>query len=223
MHSHTEENYLKALFLLSQENGKVTVLSLSRHLNNKMPSVNSMMKKLAEKKLVKYKSYQPLELTEKGKKEAALILRKHRLTEMYLVEKMGFGWENVHEIAEQVEHIQSKAFFDKMDEILGFPKFDPHGSPIPDKNGIIEWYNYTHLNDCISGENVVLMAVTHTSDEFLKYLNKVNLNLGTQIKILEREDFDQSMKLILNSGTEITLSAAASRNLLVKKQNSRQK
>src|SRR5882672_396420 len=119
MNSQTEENYLKALFNLANEKGETSVNELSRLLGIKMPTVTSMMKKLAEKKLVHYESYKPLRLTEKGKKEAALVIRKHRLTEMFLVEKMGFGWEEVHDIAEQVEHIRSAAFFDKMDELLG--------------------------------------------------------------------------------------------------------
>src|SRR5579864_5819241 len=134
MISLTEENYLKALFNLASDAGEVNVNELSKQLDIKMPTVTSMMKKLAEKELVHYESYKPLKLSEKGKKEAGLIIRKHRLTEMFLVEKMGFGWEEVHEIAEQVEHIQSVGFFTKMDELLGFPGIDPHGSPIPDKN-----------------------------------------------------------------------------------------
>src|SRR6187402_3294352 len=129
MHSYTEENYLKALFNMANDKGEVSPNELSKRLEIKMPTVNSMVKKLAEKKMVHYESYKPVRLTDKGKKEAGLIIRKHRLTEMYLVEKMGFGWEQVHEIAEQVEHLQSPLFFDKIDELLGFPKIDPHGSP----------------------------------------------------------------------------------------------
>ncbi len=150
MHSLIEENYLKALFNLSGATGEVNVIELSRQLQIKMPTVTSMMKKLAIKKLVHYQSYQPPRLTEKGKKEAAVIIRKHRLTEMFLVQTMGFGWEDVHDIAEQVEHIQSAQFFEKMDELLGYPKLDPHGSPIPDKNGKMEWRQYTKLSDCKS-------------------------------------------------------------------------
>src|SRR5215217_3581163 len=122
MHSLAEENYLKGLFNLADETGAVSVNDLSRHLGIKMPTVNSMVKKLSDKGLVHYETYKPLKLTEKGRKEAALIIRKHRLTEMFLVEKMGFGWESVHEIAEQIEHIQAPEFFEKMDELLGYPK-----------------------------------------------------------------------------------------------------
>ena len=137
VNSLTEENYLKALFALSNETDEVTVNELSKRLGIKMPTVTSMMKKLAEKKLVNYQSYKPLKLTEKGKKEAGIIIRKHRLTEMFLVEVMGFGWEEVHEIAEQIEHIQSPIFFEKMDEMLGFPKIDPHGSPLPQPRRLV--------------------------------------------------------------------------------------
>ena len=145
MNSLTEENYLKALYHLINDNDEVSVNDLSRQLNIKMPSVNSMIKKFADKKWVKYESYKPIKLTESGKKEASLIVRKHRLTEMFLVEKMGFGWENVHVIAEQLEHIHSEVFFDKMDEILNYPKVDPHGEPIPDKDGNVISVSYTHL------------------------------------------------------------------------------
>ncbi len=133
MNSLTEENYLKAIFHLISPQNTVTVNELSKLLKIKMPSVNSMMKKFADKNWVKYEPYQPICITDLGKKEAALVVRKHRLTEMFLVEKMGFGWEIVHEIAEQVEHIHSDLFFEKMDELLNYPKADPHGEPIPDK------------------------------------------------------------------------------------------
>ena len=137
MISLSEENYLKAIFHLADKENTVTINEISKFLDVKMPSVNNMMKKFAEKNWVRYESYKPLKITDSGKKQAALVVRKHRLTEMFLVEKMNFGWENVHEIAEQLEHIHSDTFFDKMDEILNFPKYDPHGEPIPDKDGNI--------------------------------------------------------------------------------------
>lgn len=193
IHSLTKENYLKALFALSNETNAVTVNELSKNLGIKMPTVTSMMKKLADKKLVNYESYKPLSLTEKGKREAGMIIRKHRLTEMFLVEVMSFGWEEVHEIAEQVEHIQSPVFFEKMDRMLGYPKIDPHGSPIPDKNGRMEWKPYKKLSDCKPGNDVKLVAVLNSSVEFLKYLNSRQLKLGTKLKIKSKESFDGSM------------------------------
>jgi DtxR family Mn-dependent transcriptional regulator len=217
MNSLTEENYLKALFNLAGEKGEVGVNDLSRHLDIKMPTVTSMMKKLAEKKLVFYETYKPLRLTEKGKKEAALIIRKHRLTEMYLVEKMGFGWEDVHEIAEQIEHIRSPAFFDKMDQLLGYPKADPHGAPIPDKNGKLAWIAYDRLCDCRAGETVRLAAVVHSASDFLKFLNQRRIHLGLRIKIRSTESFDGSM-VIAYDNREETLSRMVCERLLVEKQ-----
>lgn len=215
MVSLTEENYLKALFTLANEKEEVGVNELSKHLGIKMPTVNSMMKKLAEKKLVHYESYKPLRLTDKGKKEAALIIRKHRLTEMFLVDKMGFGWEQVHDIAEQIEHIHSQEFFEKMDELLDYPKFDPHGSPIPDKTGKMEWINYAKLSECKAGDVVQLSAVTHSSDEFLKFLNARNLKLGIKLNIKSVESFDKSMVVKFGKNNEETLSVLVCEKLLV--------
>ena len=216
MISLTEENYLKALFNLANNAGEVNVNELSKQLDIKMPTVTSMMKKLAEKKLVHYESYKPLRLTEKGKKEAALVVRKHRLTEMYLVGKMGFGWEEVHDIAEQVEHVRSTVFFDKIDELLGFPKSDPHGAPIPDKDGKFAWISYDKLSDCHAGDIVKVSAVIHTSSEFLKFLNNREIRLGTKIKIKSVEPFDRSMIVTYDNRQE-TFSLTASERLLVEK------
>lgn len=196
LHSLTEENYLKALYALSHGTDEVSVNGLSKQLGIKMPTVTSMMKKLAEKKLVHYESYKPLRLTEKGKKEAAIIIRKHRLTEMFLVEVMGFGWEEVHEIAEQIEHIKSASFFERMDKMLGYPKIDPHGSPIPDKNGKMEWKPYKKLSECKPGAEVRLTAVLNSSADFLKYLNGRDLKLGSKLKVKSVENFDGSMMVV---------------------------
>lgn len=217
MVSLTEENYLKALLSLAKEKGEVNVNELSKHLGIKMPTANSMMKKLAEKNLVIYESYKPLRLTEKGRKEAALIIRKHRLTEMFLVDKMGFGWEQVHAIAEQIEHIHSQEFFEKMDELLGFPKFDPHGSPIPDKNGKMEWITYESLTNCKTGETVTLAAVLDSSDTFLKFLNSKNLKLGSKLSIRSIEAYDGSMTLNYGTKKDEVLSAIVCEKLLVLK------
>lgn len=217
MNSFTEENYLKALFNLSNEKGEVTVNDLSKQLQIKMPTVNSMMKKLADKKLVHYESYKPLRLTEKGKKDAGIIIRKHRLTEMYLVEKMGFGWEEVHEIAEQIEHIQATGLFVKMDELLGHPTVDPHGSPIPDKHGKIQWLQFVKLSDCLQGETVKLAAVTNSSDEFLKFLNSRSLNLGLRLKIKKIEPFDGTMIVAYGKRNAESLSKVVCEKLLVEK------
>jgi DtxR family Mn-dependent transcriptional regulator len=217
MNSLIEENYLKALFNLSNESGEVNVNELSKRLGIKMPTVTSMMKKLAKKKLVHYESYKPLRLTERGKKEASIIIRKHRLTEMFLVQNMGFGWEDVHEIAEQVEHIHSPEFFEKMDELLGYPKIDPHGSPIPDKNGKMEWKQYSKLSECKTGDTMKLAAVIDTSVEFLKFLNSRELRLGLKVKIKSIEPFDRTMIVSYGKRLSETLSQTVCERVLVEK------
>lgn len=215
MISLTEENYLKAIFHLMNEENTVTINEISKFLNVKMPSVNNMMKKFADKNWVIYESYKPLIITNSGIKQAALVVRKHRLTEMFLVEKMNFGWENVHEIAEQVEHIQSDLFFDKMDEILHFPKFDPHGEPIPDKDGNIIALHLKKLSTCKIGNKVVFTAVTISDDDFLSFLTAKNLVLGKKIEILEIEKYDESMTIKID-GSKKTLSKLVSEKILVK-------
>ena len=216
MNSLTEENYLKAIFHLLDSENQVTVNELSKFLQIKMPSVNSMMKKFADKNWVIYETYKPIKVTELGRKEAAIVVRKHRLTEMFLVEKMGFGWENVHEIAEQLEHVHSEDFFDKMDEILNFPKVDPHGEPIPDKDGIIITQNLKKLSECKINETVILTSVTISTDDFLNYLNQRNLALGEEILIKNIEKFDGSMQIEFSERTEV-LSKMVCEKLLVKK------
>ena len=216
MISLTEENYLKAIFHLRNEDNTVTVNELSKFLNVKMPSVNNMMKKFAQKKWVIYESYKPLIVTQEGNKEAALIVRKHRLTEMFLVEKMNFGWENVHEIAEQLEHVHSEMFFDKMDEILKYPKFDPHGEPIPDKDGNIHAQDLKKLSNCKVGSKVIFSSVTVSDDEFLSYLNSKKLELGKKLEILEIEKYDQSMIILKDDKNTITLSKMVCDKMLVK-------
>lgn len=217
MNSLTEENYLKALFNIANKDGEVNVAELSKSLDIKMPTVTSMMKRLSKKKLVHYESYKPLRLTEKGKKEAGLIIRKHRLTEMFLVEKMHLGWEDVHDIAEQIEHIQSPVFFEKMDELLDYPKVDPHGSPIPDVKGKVVWKDYNKLSDCVAGDTVKLGAVIKTSSEFLKFLNSREMYLGLKIKIKSIEPFDKSIVVSYGKRTSEVLSNLVCERLLVEK------
>ncbi len=216
MISLTEENYLKAIFHLRNEDNMVTVNELSKFLNVKMPSVNNMMKKFARKNWVVYESYKPLKITKEGNKEAALIVRKHRLTEMFLVEKMNFGWENVHEIAEQLEHVHSEMFFEKMDEILKYPKIDPHGEPIPDKDGNIHAQDLQKLSTCKVGDKVIFSSVTVSDDEFLSYLNSKQLELGRKLEVVEIEKYDQSMIICKDDQSIITLSKMVCDKILVK-------
>ena len=195
MASQSEENYLKALFHLSNEKDEVNVSELSATLGVSKPSANSMVKNLQQQGFVNYQKYKPLTLTEEGRRAAALIVRKHRLTEMYLVEKMGFGWEEVHEIAEQVEHIDSPKFFQRMDEMLQHPTEDPHGSPIPDRDGKIKRHRYKVLSACKAGERVRLGALGASSKEFLNFLNNRDISLGMWMEVLSVEAFDGSMVL----------------------------
>ncbi len=216
MNSLTEENYLKAIFHLIDDEQNVTINELSKFLGIKMPSVNSMIKKFSQKNWVIYESYKPIKITDKGRIEAARVVRKHRLTEMFLVDKMGFGWENVHEIAEQLEHIQSEIFFDKMDEILNYPKIDPHGEPIPDKDGNIINQDFSKLSECMIGDKVTLRSVTISTDDFLNYLNQRELSLGIEIEILSIEKFDSSFTILFNNKKE-SLSKMVCEKLLVTK------
>lgn len=211
----SEENYLKAIFHLVDASNQVTVNEISKFLSIKMPSVNSMMKKFAEKGWVIYESYKPLILTKEGKIQAAQVVRKHRLTEMFLVEKMGFGWEEVHDIAEQIEHIKSERFFDKIDELLHYPKVDPHGSPIPDKNGTIIENNYKKLSECRENQVVIFKSISESTKEFLNYLNQKELALEVEIHILEKDDFDKTL-LVSYEDRKEKFSQIVSEKLLVK-------
>jgi DtxR family Mn-dependent transcriptional regulator len=215
MISLTEENYLKAIFHLRKDDNTVTVNELSKFMNVKMPSVNNMMKKFAQKDWVIYETYKPLIITELGKKEAALIVRKHRLTEMFLVEKMNFGWENVHEIAEQLEHVHSEMFFDKMDELLQFPKFDPHGEPIPNKDGAIISLDLQKLSETKKGDTVTFSAVTVSDDDFLNFLNSKELELGNILTVVDIEKYDESMTVGKDDNRKIVLSKMVCDKILV--------
>lgn len=215
MNSLAAENYLKSLYHITLQKGSVTVNELSKSLNIKMPTVNSMMKKLLDKGYIIYESYKPIQLTDLGMLTAALIVRKHRLTEMFLVEKMGFGWEEVHDIAEQIEHISSKSFFDKMDELLNFPKFDPHGSPIPDKAGRVAHQKSVKLSDITQPKKVVLVAVRDSTEEFLKYLTAKNIHLGCTIQVVSIEAFDGTLQCRIDGKKNIVISRVVAEKLLV--------
>ena len=216
MHSLAEENYLKALFSLSSDNnGEVSVNDLSKHLCIKMPTVTSMMKKLAAKELVHYESYKPVRLTESGRKVAALVIRKHRLTEMFLVEKMGFKWDEVHDIAEQIEHIKAPSFFDSMEELMDYPQVDPHGSPIPDKDGNIKNYNYKKLSEFEEGCKVQVLGLNNSSKEFLEFLNSRCISLKTIMEIKSIEAFDSTMVVNYEGHNSESLSLKVCERLLV--------
>jgi DtxR family Mn-dependent transcriptional regulator len=215
MATPTEENYLKALLALTDEEGKVSISDLSHSLGVSTPSANSMVRKLHERGWVDYRKYKPLALTAEGRKAAALVVRKHRLTEMYLVERMGFGWEEVHTIAEQIEHVKSPALFARMDELMGHPTVDPHGSPIPTAEGEIVEETYRPLDEIDVGQTVYLRALGHSTNEFLHFLNNRDLALHTRLTVTAREAFDGSVTIAYAGHPAEVLSQVAASKLLV--------
>jgi DtxR family Mn-dependent transcriptional regulator len=214
MRTLAEENYLKAIYNLSQHESGATASKLSEKLNVKLPTINSMVNKLAEKELVEYQKYKGFILTAKGQKYALEVIRKHRLTELFLVKIMGFGWEEVHDIAEEVEHIKSPAFFEKMDLILSNPKFDPHGTPIPDKEGKIPKNTLKQLSSIEVGKTITFVAVSDSSTDFLSYLSRVGISLYEKIEILDREVFDGLIKIKIGK-KNINLSGQVAERILV--------
>lgn len=216
MFSQAEENYLKSIYTLEKE----LLCSISTNLiakksNTKASSVTDMLKKLDAKKLVIYQKYQGVTLTEKGKKVALKVIRKHRLWEYFLVEKLNYSWDKVHDIAEQLEHIQSETLIDNLDAFLGFPKFDPHGDPIPDKTGNIASNKVINILDMQIGDKGILKSVKDSSASFLNYLDKQKLAIGDVIKILDIEPFDHSIK-IETSSNRLTISKNVAENLFIK-------
>ncbi|HZB15202.1 MAG TPA: metal-dependent transcriptional regulator [Chryseolinea sp.] len=206
MGSLTEENYIKTIYSLSLEPGEVSVSELAKKLNVKLPTVTSMIKKLSLKKLVSYAPYQEIKITEKGKKQALSIIRKHRLAELFLVKILKLGWEEVHEIAEQLEHVNSERFYDRIDELLGYPKADPHGEPIPDVNGKIISSKSIPLSQAAEGSSVKISAVGDDAKSFLDHLNSKGLQIGDSIVIKRKELFDGSVSIITKAKKETMLS-----------------
>lgn len=212
-----EENYLKAIYkhaFLSPEG--VSTNTLAEELNTKAASVTDMLRKLAEKELINYKKYQGVTLTVRGKRVAINIIRKHRLWEVFLVEKLKFRWDEVHEIAEQLEHINSKELVERLDQYLEYPKFDPHGDPIPDKTGNIKEHKDNTLDKLNEGDEGNIMGEKEHAPTFLQYLESVKLVLGTKIKVMKHFDFDNSKIIKLNGSQELTVSEMVSKNLYVK-------
>lgn len=215
--SLTEENYLKAIYSLAYANAnKVSTTLISEELNTKASSVTDMIKKLADKDLVHYKKYQGVSLTEIGRKIAVEIVRKHRLWEVFLVNKLHYNWDEVHELAEQLEHIKSKTLTDKLEAFLEFPTHDPHGDPIPDKNGNIEHHKNMMLSSLENGESGVIIGIKDSSDPFLKFLDKLQIQLGSTLKVVSKEPFDHSMH-VETANASISISDQISKNLFVKK------
>jgi DtxR family Mn-dependent transcriptional regulator len=212
----SEENYLKVIYHLSLVSPKgINTNAIAGMLDTKASSVTDMIKKLAEKDLVSYVKYQGVSLTENGLYSAKMIVRKHRLWEVFLVEKLQFSWDEVHEIAEELEHIKSEKLINKLDEFLGSPEFDPHGDPIPNANGEIKKLQKVLLSDVDLKVPYQCVGVKDTSADFLQFLDKKNIALGTTITVLEKEAFDETLKIEANNKT-ITISNKIAKNLFVK-------
>lgn len=216
MSSFTEENYLKAIYHLSNNNElTVTTTSISELFNITAASVTDMLKKLSDKQLINYKKYQGVTLTNSGIDTAIEVIRKHRLWEVFLVEKLGFKWDEVHEIAEDLEHVNSKLLTERLDNFLGNPKVDPHGDPIPDKNGKMNHRKLLKISTLKPNQAGTISGISEHSTIFLKYLEKTGLILGTKIKIKEIIEFDGSAILVLDNGKEVSISREAANNILV--------
>mgnify|MGYP000456214415 CR=1 FL=1 len=218
-YSLSEEDYLKAIFSLYNEfQQAISTSKLADSLSTKASSVTEMIQKLADKNLVTYQKYYGVHLTDLGKKQALKIIRKHRLWEYFLVESLDFKWDQVHDIAEQLEHIDSDELVDKLDVYLGYPKFDPHGDPIPDKEGNLEDQDKFLLVEADMDKQLTIVGVKDSSSTFLKYMEKKELSLGTVIRVMEREEFDHS-HIVKVDGKTIQLSMAAARNIYVQTKN----
>ena len=213
-HSITEENYLKAIYKHSQGTDSVSTNTIARELSTAPASVTDMLKRLSEKKLVIYRPYKGVQLSEQGGKIALTIIRKHRLWEVFLVNILNFSWDSVHDTAEQLEHINSPELIDKLDEFLGYPKFDPHGDPIPSKTGEIILRPTINLSECPVGVAVSVAGVGEDSKDFLQYLDRMKMNIGSKILVVEKIEFDSS--LILQVGErEVVLSGEFAKRIEV--------
>jgi DtxR family transcriptional regulator, Mn-dependent transcriptional regulator len=216
MLSYTEENYLKAIYHLSGSGTKAVLTSeIAETMNTRAASVTDMIKKLSAKNMISYEKYYGVKITRQGKTEALMVVRKHRLWETFLVQKLNFSWDEVHEVAEQLEHIQSALLIEKLDEFLEFPTVDPHGHPIPDKTGKFVEVRQIPLSDCSGKKKITIRAVRNGSPSFLQYLSKNGVYIGATISILEKIEFDGSLEIMIDGKKKVFISREASQNLLV--------
>ena len=216
MNTLAEENYLKAIFKISEnENENVSTNSIANELETKASSVTDMIKKLTDKGLVNYEKYKGTTLTKKGNEIAIRIIRKHRLWEYFLVKKLNFQWDEVHSIAEQLEHIKSEKLIKKLDDFLGNPKYDPHGDPIPNKKGSFPKAFSKSLNNLDINKKGIVVGVCKDETSFLQYLDKLKINIGTIIEIIEIIEFDNSLEIKINN-KKIHISYEVSKNILIK-------
>ena len=216
--SSTEENYLKAIFKIAEKEKKsVSTNSLARQLGTTPASVTDMIKRLAGKDMINYEKYKGVTLSGQGNKFAINLIRKHRLWELFLVNKLRFAWHQVHDIAEELEHVISEELISRLDAFMDYPKFDPHGDPIPNPDGKFTLRNQVSLSEMYPNQYGVLLSVKDQHTDFLKFLTKINIKLGSEIRILEMYDYDRSFKIIIDAKHEATISKQISQNLLMKK------
>lgn len=213
--TYSEENYLKAIYHLGKTAQKVSPKAIADALENNPASVIDMLKKLQEKELITYDKTQGAFLTTTGETAALDIIRKHRLWEVFLVDKLHYGWDEVHDIAEQLEHIHDDQLAKKLDDYLGNPAFDPHGDPIPGSNGKMPVYANILLSDIDIDQSCKVGSVRDTSAAFLKYLKQLDIGLGARIKVIDKQEFDQSMVITINGGTQKTVSNKMTDHILV--------
>ncbi len=215
-YSTSEENYIKAIYHLQQQDGNVTTNELAAELKAKPASITDMMKKLKAKKLLHYEPYQGFSLSNEGKKVALGIIRRHRLWEFFLAEKLKFTWDEVHEVAEHLEHVSSKKLIDKLDEFLGFPRVDPHGDPIPDQDGKIETSRQVCLLDLPFNKAAVVSHVSDQSTEILELLKHKHIGIGTKLEVKKKFSFDNSLEVRSGKLPVFTISEQLAQNLFVK-------
>ncbi|MCX8143054.1 MAG: metal-dependent regulator [Bacteroidia bacterium] len=214
----TEENYIKAIYVLSYEiksNNKLGTKDIATVLKVQPATVTDMLKKLKKKKIINYKKYGEIQLTNTGILYAKQLLRKHRLWETFLYEKLHFNWDEIHEIAEQLEHIQSDALIDRLEKFLQYPQYDPHGEPIPDASGKIPTLPNTVLSQIKNKKWYSVIAVKDTSPEFLKYLQQISIQIGTKLKLIEKIPFENSIKIAFSNNKQIIVSGKIADNILV--------
>jgi len=212
----SEENYLKAIYALNRKDDqKVSVKRIAEYMGNSPASVVDMLKKLSSKSLVDYDKKTGADLSKFGRTSALSIIRKHRLWEVFLCDKLGYTWDKIHDIAEQLEHIKSEDLADRLDDYLGNPKFDPHGDPIPDSAGNLPVKDKILLSNSRVGENYKVVGVLDASTLFLEYLQKLKVNLGVEVELIEMNSFDGSMKVKINKGKQETVSLKFAQNLWV--------
>lgn len=218
MNSYSEENYLKVIYKLSViERKRVVTKSIAEKIDTKPSSVTDMIKKLAEKKLLNYEKYHGVRLTEKGEMIAIGIIRKHRLWEEFLSEYLGFKWDEVHDIAEELEHINSDLLTEKLDKFLKYPKFDPHGDPIPDGKGMFPPTDSIRLSELDQGTACIVVGLVEKTASFLRYLDELEIHLGSEIEVAELINFDLSIGIIINNKIKNHISHAVSENILIRR------